>query len=174
MGHLSEAAFAELLAPCSGCGGNKYQLASIIDQRQPVMLGDAAGAPRWVHDGEKFVDGTYRIACASPTCKRVLFEDHACPRCHAAGALPSALRATSRIEVPATCPGCGDNQLVVTALVPALTVYAGGAAQPRAQAELGDPGHHVVSVSCEACEWSEQASDTCPVCGAPGPLRDRP
>jgi hypothetical protein len=172
MGHLSEAAFADLLAPCTGCGGIRYQLASIIDQRQPVMLGDAAGAARWVHDGEKFVDGTHRATCAG--CGKIAFASDDCPRCHAAGALPSALRASSRLSVPATCPGCGDNQLVVTALVPALTLYAGGPAQPRAQTELGDPGHHVVAVACEACEWSEHAGDACPLCGAPGPLRDRP
>src|SRR6185436_9532421 len=63
VGHLDEAAFRDVLAACVGCGGGKHELRAIIDQAQPVMYGDADGAPRWVHDGEKFVDGTYRIAC---------------------------------------------------------------------------------------------------------------
>ncbi len=172
MGHLDETAFAELLGPCPACQGGKYELHSIIDQSVPAMLGEAAGAARWIHDGEKFVDGTYRIVCLG--CGAVRFESGDCPRCHAANALAAALRADSRVAVPSRCPGCGENQLFVTALVPAIAVHTGGPSRPRAVCELGDPGFFVVAVACEACGVVASSGSSCPVCNAPGPLRERP
>jgi len=172
MGHLDEDTFAALLGPCAACGSTRHELSSLIDRWQPVMLGEAAGAARWVHDGEKFVDGTYRITCAG--CKAVQFSSDACPRCHAPGALPAALRLPGRIAVPRECPGCGENQLVVVALVPSVTLHAGGAAKPRPLADLGDDGYHVVTVECDDCGVIAGGGDDCPVCGAPGPIRVRP
>ena len=172
MGHLDEETFAAKLGPCAGCGGTRYELLSMIDLWQPVMLGEAAGAPRWAHDGEKFVDGTYKITCAS--CKQVAFASDACVRCHAPHAMPAALRLPSRAPVPRECPGCGENQLVVVALVPSLTVHSGGRAQPTPLAELGDDGFHVMIVECDDCGVIGGSGDDCPICGAHGPLRARP
>jgi hypothetical protein len=172
MGHLDEPGFAAKLAPCGGCGGTRFELRSYIDQRVPVMLGDAAGAPRWVHDGEKFVDGTYRITCAG--CKQVVFASDDCPRCHAAGALPTASTSMSRIAVPRTCPTCKNTELEITAMVPALAAHGGGKTVPKALAELGDPGFHVVEIECDDCGTVTDSGDACTICGAPGPLRPRP
>ena len=170
MGRLDEPAFAAALQPCS-CGSTRHELHSIIDQYQPVMLADPAGPPRWIHDGEKFVDGTYRITCLG--CKRVVFQDADCPRCHAPGGLARAIEDTARTQVPRSCPQCGEHQLVVIAMVPSVTLHAGGPAKPRPLAELGEPGFHVVRVECDDCGIVAEAVD-CPCCGAPGPLRERP
>ena len=116
MGHLDEETFATKLKPCAGCGGTRFELLSMIDLWQPVMLGEAAGQARWAHDGEKFVDGTYRITCAS--CARVLFEDADCPRCHAKAGLATALANTSRLVVPKRCPKCNELELMAIAVVP--------------------------------------------------------
>jgi rubrerythrin len=171
MGHLDEDGFEARLAPCTACGGTKHELRSVIDQVVPVMLAEAAGPPRWAHDGEKFVDGTYRIACAA--CGAASYESDDCPRCHAPGALPAALQQTSRMAVPKRCPLCKGTELMVTAMVPSVAVYAGGPSKPRALAELGDDGFHVMAVECETCGEIARA-DRCPICDAAGPLRPRP
>jgi hypothetical protein len=172
MGRLDEAAFAAHLAPCSACGGARLELKSYLDQRVPVMLAEAAGAPTWVHDGEKFVDGTYEIACA--TCRRVVFTDADCPRCHTANGLTTALATASRIPVPRSCPQCKNKELSVLAMTPAATVHAGGPAKPRPIAELGEAGVHVVAIECDDCGLIADVGDRCPLCDAPGPLRERP
>jgi hypothetical protein len=170
VGLLDEPAFTAALQPCA-CGATRHEIRSVIDQWQPVMLAESAGAGRWVHDGEKFVDGTYRISCTA--CGKVGFENADCPRCHAPGALARVLGAPSRLEVPRDCPQCGENQLVVIAMVPSTTVHTGGRVVPKPLAELGDDGFHVVRVECDDCGVIAEAAG-CPCCGAPGPLRERP
>ena len=172
MGNLDEPTFAAHLAPCPACGGTRLEIASFIDQRVPVMLAEAAGAGRWVHDGEKFVDGTYRIACAG--CKHVVFASDVCPRCNTPGGLGAATRTATRLPVPRTCPSCDATELSVTALTTSTTLHTGGRAQPRATAELGDPGFHVTSIDCDDCGEVASAGDACPLCGAAGPVRARP
>jgi hypothetical protein len=172
MGHLDEAAFAAKLAPCGACGSNRLELRSYLDQQIPVMLAEAAGAPRLVHDGEKFIDGTFRITCAA--CQHVIYASDDCPRCHAANALPAIAAAPSRLAVPRRCPGCNGTELSVTVFAPAVTVHAGGPARPKPLAELGDTGVHVVSISCEDCGPITEVADRCPLCDAAGPLRPRP
>jgi len=172
MGHLDEVTFAAHLAACPSCAATRFELRSFLDQRVPVMFGDTAGAPRWVHDGEKFIDGTYRIACAA--CRHSVYSSDDCPRCHAAGGLAVATTATSRVAVPRTCPRCKNNELTVLAMAPALTVHAGGQAKPKATADLGDPGFHIVAVECSNCGIIVDIGDRCPLCNAPGPLRERP
>ncbi len=172
MGHLDEPGFAAKLAPCSACGGARLELRSYIDQRVAVMLADPTGAPRWVHDGEKFVDGTYLISCAG--CKHVVFSSDDCPRCHAPGALPAAIARASRIAVPRTCPTCKNTELTITALVPAIAAHGGGKTIPKALVELGEPGFHVVEIECDDCGTISDCGDACPICGGAGPLRPRP
>lgn len=171
MGHLDEPTFAARLAPCAGCGSARLELRSYIDQRVQVMLADPVGAPRWAHDGEKFVDGTYRISC--PGCKAVVFASDDCPRCHAVGVLPAASNAPSRITVPKRCT-CGSNELTVTAMVPALAIHGAGKTVPTALVELGEPGFHVVEIECDDCGELLGCGDDCAICGAAGPLRPRP
>jgi len=172
MGSLDEPTFATHLAPCPKCSGTKLELLSFLDQLVPAMLGEAAGPGRFVHDGEKFVDGTYSIACAG--CKHVIFISDVCPRCNAPGKLNTAIRTESRFTVPRTCAACSATELSVTALTLAITFHTGGRSQPRPAAELGEPGFHVISIECDDCGETTTAGDACPLCAAPGPLRPRP
>lgn len=173
MGQLDEPHFDAAVRPgCPACGGTTLDIRSFIDRKLSLMLGDPNNDGRWVHDGEKFVDGTYRIACAS--CAHVVFTDDACPRCHAAGGLGRALGETSRLTVPKRCPSCKETELVALALIPATVRYSGGtAALPKPLGELGDPGYHVVAYACESCDAAVVAQ-ACPLCDGPGPLRPRP
>lgn len=171
MGLLDEPTFASHLAPCPKCAGTRLQLRAFLDQLVPTMLGDAAGAGRFVHDGEKFVDGTYEITCAG--CKHVLFASDACPRCNAPGGLAKALKDETRLPVPRNCPSCEATELAVTGLVDAVTLHAGGKSTPKAKAELHEPGFHVTLIECDDCGEIAAAED-CPLCAAPAPLRPRP
>jgi hypothetical protein len=171
MGHLDETSFESKLGPCPSCGATRLELRSMIDQVVHVMLADPAGAPRWAHDGEKFIDGCYEIRCAG--CKHAIYESADCPRCHAPGALPAALKRSSALEVPRKCPGCQNLELMVTAMVPSLTVHAGATSKPKPLADFGDDGFHVIAVQCEDCGVIAEAAG-CPICAAPGPLRARP
>lgn len=173
MGHLDEPRFDAITrAGCDGCGAAKLEIRSFIDRRLLLMLADPNDAGRWVHDGEKFVDGTYRIACTA--CAKVLYEDPACPRCHAPGGLARALADASRLAIPKRCPACRELELIAIALVPATARYGSGEVpRPQPLAEFGEPGHHVVAFACEACD-AATVTQTCPLCDAPGPLRPRP
>lgn len=172
MGHLDEARFtAATSTPCAACGGTTFDIASYIDRRYVLMLADPNDAGRWVHDGEKFVDGTYRISCAS--CAHVVFESPDCPRCHASGALARALGEPSRLQIPKRCPGCNELELLAIALVPARARYGAGRPKPEPLAEYGEPGVHVVAFACESCD-AATVTQKCPLCDAPGPLRPRP
>src|SRR6185369_6085920 len=111
-------------------------------------LGDPNDDGRWIYDGEKLIDGTYRITCAS--CAHVVFEHDACPRCHAAGGLARALGEPSRLAVPKRCPTCKEIELFALALIPAIARASGGkAASPKPLTELGEPGYHIVAYACE-------------------------
>jgi hypothetical protein len=173
MGQLDEPRFdAAVRGGCPACGSAALDIKSFIDRRLSLMLGDANNDGKWVHDGEKFVDGTYQISCSS--CGHIVFTDDACPRCHAAGGLGRALESVSRLGVPKRCPACKNIELVALVLVGSTARYSGGApARPKPLYEFGDPGCHVVAFACEACDAATVAQ-ACPLCDAPGPLRPRP
>jgi len=173
MGQLDEPRFEAIVrAGCPACGGQALEIRSFLDRRVDIMLGDPNDDGRWVHDGEKFVDGTYRVTCAK--CAHVAFHDDACPRCHAAGGLARALGDASRLQVPKRCASCKGTELIALALIPAKVRYSGGtAALPDPLVELGDAGYHVVAYACESCDAAVVAQ-ACPLCDAPGPLRPRP
>lgn len=173
MGQLDEARFDALVhAPCAACGSTVLDIHSYVDQRLIVMLGDPNDDGRWVYDGEKFVDGTYRIACGS--CAKVAFEHADCPRCHAPDGLARALASPTRLAVPKRCPSCKETELLALAFVPAATRYRGGAAAaPKPLVDFADPGHHIVAFACASCDAATVAQ-ACPLCDAPGPLRPRP
>jgi hypothetical protein len=173
MGRLDEKSFAAIVgAGCPACSSAKVEIKSFIDRRLLMMLADPNDPGRWVHDGEKFVDGTYSIACAA--CAKVLFETADCPRCHAEGGLARALSETSRLPIPRRCPGCNELELLALALVPATARYGSGETpKPKPLAEYGEPGHHMVAFACESCD-AAVVTQKCPLCDAPGPLRARP
>jgi hypothetical protein len=173
MGQLDEARFeAAIRDGCSACRAAVMEIRSFIDRRLLMMLADPNDAGRWVHDGEKFVDGIYRIACAS--CAHVVYASDDCPRCHAAGGLARALGEPSRLVVPKRCDTCKELELLALALVPASARYGGGQTpKPKPLAEFGEPGHHIVAYACESCD-AAVVTQKCPLCDAPGPLRPRP
>src|SRR5262245_12076845 len=110
------------------------------------MAADPTNDGRWAHDGEKFVDGTYRIACAG--CAHVVFESDICPRCNTAGNLARALADSTRVRVPKRCPRCNELELLAIALVPASACYGGEPPKPKPLVDYGDPGYHVVAYAC--------------------------
>ena len=170
MGQLDERTFdATVAAGCPACGGKTLEIRSFIDRRVLLMLADPNDAGKWVHDGEKFVDGTYRIACTA--CKHTVFSSDICPRCNAAGGLAKALGDASRLPIPKKCPSCNELELLALALVPAVAQWP--SPKPKPLAEYGEPGHHMVAYACESCD-NAVVTQACPLCDAPGPLRARP
>src|SRR4051812_126591 len=117
MGQLDEKAFEQAIAACAKCESRSFEVSSYIDRRLSVMLAEANDDGRWVHDGEKFIDGVFRIRCLG--CSADAFASDACPRCHRAGAVAEALAAESRVAVPKRCPGCKGTELTVTGFAPA-------------------------------------------------------
>ena len=173
MGALDQPGFEAAIATgCPACGGKTLEIRSFIDRTLGVMLAEPTNAGRWAHDGEKFVDGTYRIECV--VCKHVAFSNDMCPRCNAPDRLAKALSEPSRLAVPKRCPKCNELELLAIALVPATARSGGGETpKPKPLAELGEPGFHVVAFACDACDHAVVA-EGCPLCAAPGPLRARP
>ncbi len=173
MGQLDERAFAQHLTGCAGCGAPRFDVSTYLDRHVEVMLGDPNSDGKWVHDGEKFVDGVYRITCAS--CAKVAFASDDCPRCHAVGTLPATLAAPSHLAVPKRCPTCKATQLSLIGFAPATVRTVGGdkPPTPSPRALFGDDGFHVIAFACDDCDWAVTAPG-CPLCTAPGPLRPRP
>ena len=142
----------------------------------PFVGGEPIGRPTWAYDGEKFVDGVYAVTCAASG--RELFASSLCPRCHALDGLARALTTANQWPVPAGCsdPSCGGEESRYLAFLPARVDYEGNRAEkPGTTTEPHDDGVHGVRAACRDCgrtivEWT----DTCPLCGAPGPLRTRP
>jgi hypothetical protein len=174
MGQLDETRFEAIAQRgCPACGAAALDISTFLDRGIDLMLGEPNNEGRWAYDGEKFIDGIYRIACAS--CGHTAFADDACPRCHAAGGLARALGDPTRLTVPRRCASCQENEIVAVALIAATVRYSGGGAAPRPRSlgELGEPGYHVVAYACESCDAAVLAR-TCPLCDGPGPLRPRP
>ena len=158
---------ASLRSPHSeGCTTCKAR-SSRSGRHRPTPTAEAASPNddgKWVHDGEKFIDGIYKITCAS--CAHVLYTTDDCPRCHAAGALPRALGDTSRLVAPKRFAGCNELELLALALVPAITKSAPARPKPKALVEFGEPGHHLVAYACESCD-AAIVTQKCPLCDAP-------
>lgn len=172
MGHLDEASFADRVQTCTACGASKLILHSYIDRAQHVMVGQADDDGRWAYDGEGFIDGVYRIECAS--CAAVMFHSDDCTRCHAVGALPAVAATENRLTVPKKCPRCNGLELSILGFAPSRTeVHHGTPGKAVATALFGDVGFHVVAIGCRDCEWAVVA-EGCPMCAAASPIRRRP
>ena len=172
MGALDQGAFEQLVqAGCTACGGRLLEIRSYIDRSVELMAGEPTNEGRWVHDGEKFVDGAYRIACVG--CAHVAFESDICPRCNAAHGLARALQTDNRLRVPKRCPRCNELELLMLAFVPATARYGGETPKPKQLVDFGDAGYHVVAFACHGCD-NAVVAERCPLCDAPGPLRPRP
>ena len=95
MGELDETALDRLIgAGCSGCGGTTLIFETYVDGVIPFLGGEPVGRVTWAYDGEKFVDGTYRVTCV--TCKHVAWESTMCPYCNAADGLSDSRSGTCR------------------------------------------------------------------------------
>jgi hypothetical protein len=174
MGHLDEPTFQRALDPCAGCGGKSAEITAYLDRTVSVMLGDANGDGKWCYDGEKFIDGVYRIRCMA--CNAEAFSASDCPRCHTTEALATALATNSRLVAPKRCPKCKNTEFTLVAFTPAYARTNDASARPTTPVPLalfGEPGFHVVALACDACDWAIVA-EGCPICGAAGPLRARP
>lgn len=172
MGHLDETAFTAAIAGCAACGAKSFEIASYLDRQVSVMLGEANDDGRWTHDGEKFIDGVYRVTCLG--CSRDAYASPDCPRCHRAGGLADIVDAPSRLAVPRRCPSCQGTEVTVIGFAPArVRTGVGRPSAPAPTALLGDTGFHVAAIACDECDWV-QSADGCPQCGGPGPLRERP
>ena len=101
MGKLDEPAFAAIIASCKKCDAKAFEVASYIDRQVTVMLGERNDDGRWIHDGEKFIDGVYRVKCIR--CSDVAFTTEDCPRCHREGGLVDA-RPTVAARGPEALP----------------------------------------------------------------------
>ena len=174
VGALSETDLEQLIARgCTGCGSDRLAFRSYVDLMRPLAAGEPVGSTSWVYDGEKFVDGVFAVSCAA--CKRALFADDCCPRCNAAGALPTILATENRWPVPLACATCSSEEVLYVALVPARISYEGKRADTaRTSTEMHDPGFHGHRLACVDCGAEDALIETCPLCAAPAPLRPRP
>ena len=172
MGALDEASFTATIASCAKCGAKAFEVSSFIDRQLTVMLGDRNDDGRWIHDGEKFIDGVYCIKCLN--CGTEPFTTTDCPRCHRPGGLENAIGVASRLAVPKRCPTCKCTELTLTGFAPSVVrTGEGRPPSPRPTALYGEPGFHVAHVMCDGCDWVAIA-EGCPLCAGPGPLRTRP
>jgi hypothetical protein len=175
MGLLDEPGLDRLLAAgCPACGLKRLLFHSYIDGLVPLLGADPVGQIKWVHDGEKFVDGVYKVSCDE--CQTEIFSaPEICPRCHSEGGLAAALTTKNRWPVPAECPTCGDDEVRYIAFIPAKVRYHDGRAdKPRSQVSLFDPGFHGYRVECKDCGTQAVLADRCPLCEKHAPLRVRP
>ncbi len=174
MGALSEAKLDELVqAGCPTCGASRLVFGAYLDGRLPIMGGEPVGKLTWCYDGEKFVDGVYEIRCAS--CKQQLFAADLCPRCDRPGSLAKALESENTFPLLKECPSCQGEELRYLTMVPATVIYERKrAAPPRTDVDPYDPGFHGFRVECRDCATVAECQDRCPLCGAEGPLRQRP
>ena len=173
MGALTESTFEELVrGGCPACKHRILEIHTYIDRALVMMAATPNDEGRWAHDGEKFVDGTFRIECTA--CHAVAFESDMCPRCNAAGALPAIQSSTSRLAVPKRCPKCSELELLAVAFVPAKARYGdGNTPKPKQTADFGEDGYHLVAYACPGCD-NAVVTERCPLCDAAGPLRPRP
>ena len=172
MGALDEAAFETLIAGCTKCDAKAFEVSSYIDRQISVMLGERNDDGRWTHDNAKLIDGVYRAECIR--CRDVAHDATACPRCHREDGLADVLATENRLAVPRRCPSCKGTEMTIHGFAPAtVRTGEGQRPSPTPTAQLGDPGFHVAQVLCDGCDWVAVA-EGCPLCGGPGPLRERP
>jgi hypothetical protein len=174
MGLLDEPGLERLIeSGCPACGGRELMFRSYLDGLLPLLGGEPTGRLIWVYDGEKFVDGVYQVGCAS--CAKIIFVAELCPRCHAPGGLARELATPNSWPVPASCPRCDGEEVRYIAFVPARVGYQGQRAEKaRTSTELHEDGFHGARVDCRDCGTVAEATERCPLCDGPGPLRARP
>ena len=172
MSYLDETKFEAAIAGCSKCDFKAFEVSAYLDRQVTVMVAQSANDGRWAHDAEKFYDGVFRIQCLG--CKTMAYDSPDCPRCHRPNGLGDALGANTRLVVPTRCPECKTGEMQLSTFAPAtVKAVEHQRAAPTPKALFGDEGYHVALIACVTCNWTA-APEGCPLCGAAGPLRDRP
>ena len=174
MGTLSKPGLDDLLAAgCAACASKKLTFLTYVDGLFALMAGEPIKRVVWVYDGEKFLDGVYKVVCSA--CQHTIFSAAECPRCHAPEGLEKALSTENTYPIPEQCPSCGNEETRFIALVPARVAYEGARAEKaRSAHELHEPGLHGYRVDCRDCGKVAELEGRCPLCASPGPLRERP
>ena len=174
MGLMTKPALDALVASgCHACGSKKLSFQTYVDGLVALMAGEPIQSVVWVYDGEKFLDGVYRVTCLA--CAKAVFEATACPRCHAEGGLARALTTENAYPVPLECRSCGGEETRYIAMMPAKVLYEGKRGEKaKTSHELHDAGFHGYRVDCKTCGTVAELEDECPLCGAAGPIRPRP
>jgi len=164
MPHLTEEAFTAIVeAGCESCKGAPLVVEALVTQKMTLLAGEVYGAPAWAYKGEDLVRGTYLVACGS--CKRELFTAAACPRCGAEGGVARALAQENDFPMPVSCTGCGNEQVLLTAYVPAVVRYEGKrGAKARTQTAPEDEGFHAFRAECKGCKVVAERRAPCPLC----------
>lgn len=173
MGLLTAAELEVLVtAGCTACASKKLTFESYVDAKLGLQEGEPVTRLTWAYDGEAFCDGIYRVACAA--CSTCVFSASVCPRCHAPDGLQAALESENDYVVPRCCPRCDREEITYFAMVPATTSHEGKRAEKaRTDTELLDPGFHGYKAACKDCGVFAERKDSCMLCGAPAPLRER-
>src|SRR5262245_9482636 len=150
MGQLDETTFKKAIAGCVKCDRKAFLVSSYIDRQISVMLAERNDDGRWVHDGEKFIDGVYRIRCIG--CSADAFATTACPPCHRERGLAEALGVESRVVVPRRGPQCKGTEMTLTGFAPAtVRTGEGRPPSPTATALFPDAGFHIAVIMCDSC-----------------------
>ena len=148
--------------------------ATYVDGLLPIMGGEPVGRLTWVYDGEKFVDGVYEVACAA--CKEVLFAADVCPRCHAPGGLARALADAQPLAGAVGLPVVRRRAAALRRVRPGARRLRGQAGREGAQRRPSCTRTAFTAIAptaATAAPWPS-ATDACPLCEAPAPLRARP
>ena len=126
------------------------------------MVGDPNDEGRWVHDGEKFVDGTYRIACAS--CTHVVFDERHVPALQRRRRARARARdAEPRSPFPSAARSATSSSCSRSRWSRRSRSTAAEPPKPKPLAEFGEPGYHVVAYACHACD-NAVVAERCPLC----------
>ena len=165
MPRLTEPAFDALCARgCDGCRGAKLLFRSYVEGSLPLLGGDPVGQVRWGYDGEAFIDGVFEVTCVG--CRRVLFREDSCPRCHGEGGLARALETPNQWALPAACPACKLEEVRAYAYLPVRVAYEGKRTEkPRTTTDFFDPGFHAFRVTCADCGPVVEHVGSCFLCG---------
>jgi RNA polymerase subunit RPABC4/transcription elongation factor Spt4 len=174
MGLFTEAKLLALVdAGCPACQSQKLIFQTYVDGRQRLLGGEPDGKITWAYKGETFIDGIFDIKCIA--CKHSIFSEAVCPRCHADGGLAKGLETENQNMIPKACPGCDAEEFWCVGFLPATVIYEGRRAEKaKTETEMYDAGFHAFHLSCKFCGFKEEKTEQCPICDAPGPLRERP
>lgn len=143
-----------------------------------LLDGEPAGAAR-IDPAVDFAARVYRVECAG--CGAEALAQGACPLCGAAGGIAPALAGSHGLTVaagtlPRRCPRCDSDEITASGSARAHALFVHGALSRRVvDGEPHEPGFHLASARCDACEATiaEAPTHRCAVCGKSSLVRRR-